>query len=381
MKFNKWTVGLAAVGVVCLASAARADEQKMSVINTALSNTTLSGYVDTSAQWNLGQQGGGSVPAYSFSGGKGDGFNFNGLDITLDKPEDESPWASGYHVELNLGPDTVATPRQAYVTLRTPVGNGIDWKVGVWDTIIGYESSSAPLNPNYTRSYGYTIEPTTHTGILGTYKINDEFTVSAGVADGSKAGVGPAGVNGRLAYETQKAYMGSVAFTAPDSWGWVKGATLSAGVIDAAGTGLGTTSLYVGATVPTPISALKFGGSFDFLDIHNNAGSDPSAWIIGLYSTYQVTEKLSLNARGEYINDSGIGSTFSAPGAPVLFGGSNGEELTLDAQYNLWANVISRVEIRWDHAESGNIYNVGGNGTGTPKNNAALVAAQIIYQF
>ena len=32
--------------------------------------------------------------------------------------------------------------RQAYMTLRTPVGNGIDWKVGVWDTIIGYESTS-----------------------------------------------------------------------------------------------------------------------------------------------------------------------------------------------------------------------------------------------
>jgi len=28
MKFDKWTVGLAAVGVISLASAARADEQK-----------------------------------------------------------------------------------------------------------------------------------------------------------------------------------------------------------------------------------------------------------------------------------------------------------------------------------------------------------------
>ena len=51
------------------------------------------------------------------------------------------------------------------------MGNGIDWKVGVFDTIIGYESTSCPLNPNYTRSYGYTIEPTTHTGVLATYKV------------------------------------------------------------------------------------------------------------------------------------------------------------------------------------------------------------------
>ncbi len=103
---------------------------------------------------------------------KNDGFSLNAVDLALDKPEDESPWAAGYHAELMLGRITgrlylyfprrhYAGIRQAYVTLRTPVGNGIDWKIGVWDTIIGYESTSDPLNPNYTRSYGYTIEPTT----------------------------------------------------------------------------------------------------------------------------------------------------------------------------------------------------------------------------
>ena len=30
--------------------------------------------------------------------------------------------------------------RQAYVALRAPVGNGLDFKVGVFDSIIGYES-------------------------------------------------------------------------------------------------------------------------------------------------------------------------------------------------------------------------------------------------
>ena len=57
MKFNKWTVGLAAVGVVSLASAARADE-KMNAVQTALSNTTLSGYVDTAATWRPGTDSG-----------------------------------------------------------------------------------------------------------------------------------------------------------------------------------------------------------------------------------------------------------------------------------------------------------------------------------
>ena len=108
MKFNKWTVGLAAVGVVSLASAARADE-KMNAVQTALSNTTLSGYVDTAATWRPGtdQQNpagpGQTFPATAFA--KNDGFSLNAVDIALDKPEDESPWAAGYHVELMLGPD------------------------------------------------------------------------------------------------------------------------------------------------------------------------------------------------------------------------------------------------------------------------------------
>ena len=94
MKFNKWTVALATVGVVSLASAARADEH-LSQVQTALSNTTISGYVDVSAQWNLGNQNGGSVAPYAYSttpGGvtKADGFNLNTVDLALDKPMDQS---------------------------------------------------------------------------------------------------------------------------------------------------------------------------------------------------------------------------------------------------------------------------------------------------
>src|SRR5450759_5705371 len=92
------------------------------------------------------------------------------------------------HVRPSSAPNSsgggnTANIRQAYVALRTPVGNGIDWTVGVFDTIIGYESTSDPLNPNYTRSYGYTIEPTTHTGVLATYKVTDVLAISAGVAN------------------------------------------------------------------------------------------------------------------------------------------------------------------------------------------------------
>src|ERR1041385_8562305 len=66
MKFNKWTVGLAAVGLVSLPSVIRAEE-KGNMIQTALASTSISGYVDTSAQWNFGT-GNDRLPDYKFGG-------------------------------------------------------------------------------------------------------------------------------------------------------------------------------------------------------------------------------------------------------------------------------------------------------------------------
>ena len=180
------------------------------------------------------------------------------------------------------------TFRQAYVTLRTPVGNGIDWKVGVFDTIIGYESTSDPLNPNYTRSYGYSIEPTTHTGVLATYKVNDVLALSAGVADSSNIATGTPAINGTSTFESQKTYLGLITLTAPDSFGPMKGATLTMGAInsvDSAVSGAGTRSdYYAGLTLPTPSSKVKFGAAFDYLNFNNNGGGnhDDSIWVAGL---------------------------------------------------------------------------------------------------
>ncbi len=425
MKFNKWTVALAAIGVVSLASAARADEQptQMNVVKTALSSTTLSGYVDTAATWRPGTDrvgqsqgnqgspavGSENIPAYGFT--QNDGFSLNAVDMALDKPEDESPWASGYHVELMYGAQAVGenigsgtedgnstTIRSAYLRLRTPVGNGIDWQVGVWDTIIGYESSSDPLDPNYTRSYGWSIEPTTHTGILGTYKINDMVTVQAGIADSSNLGTaGTVGVNPN-SLESQKAYMGDIQFTAPDSAGWMQGATFEFGAINSAGssTGVtGTTSVYAGGTVPTPVKALKLGAAFDYLDIHNShsapAGNpaNDSIWNIAFYTSYQATDKLSLNLRAEYLSahDAGASSAGIFSGnsnTEDLYGQHGAEELTATAQYQLWANVISRLEFRWDHVENTDAFgwqSGNANPAGAFRSNDYMIALNLIYQF
>ncbi|MCX8091253.1 MAG: porin [Verrucomicrobiae bacterium] len=367
MKFEKWTLGLAAVGAVSLASAARAEE-KLTALQTALSSTTISGYVDTSAQWNLGT-GNSSVAPVKFQGpGKADGFNLNVVQLTISKPLDESDWAAGYRADLWFGPDanTLNTHsifasggrasagdlavRQAYVALRTPIGNGIEWKFGVFDSIIGYESVESGNNPNYTRSYGHTIEPQTHTGVLGTYRFNEILSVAAGVANtigpainerahGPNAAIDP---DAPVDAESYKAYMGSIALTAPESWGWAAGSTLYGGVVNGFSSGVidNVTSWYVGATLATPVTGLKLGAAFDYLDAHNFPSNADSVWALALYASYQATEKLSLHLRGEHLD----GET---PSDDV-----NLYALTATVQYDLWKNVISRLEFRWDHADN-----------------------------
>src|SRR5947207_1887348 len=85
MKFNKWTVGLAAVGLVSLSSAVKAEDTASTVL-TALSSTTLSGYLDTAAQWYLGT-GNANNPHYACGGAsKADGLNRTVVQLSLDKP-------------------------------------------------------------------------------------------------------------------------------------------------------------------------------------------------------------------------------------------------------------------------------------------------------
>jgi hypothetical protein len=422
MKFNKWTIGLAAVGVVSLASAVQAQDTANTVL-TALSSTTISGYVDTSAQWNFGT-GNAYLPPYRFNNSnKADGFNLDVVQLSIAKPLDESEWAAGYRVDLWFGPDanalgTLSTMggapsdfaiRQAYVAFRTPVGNGIEWKLGVFDSIIGYESVASPNDPNYTRSYGHSLEPQTHTGLLGTYRFCDTFSMTLGIANtmypaiNSRASDGSTGVTsglfsqygGLFGYvppatgdnpyaESYKTYMGSIALTAPDSMGFLSGSTLYAGIengynnsVLGSGLGMPQMNVYVGATIATPVTGLRLGTAFDllYLDAPFMGGPHVRAdiWALAGYASYQATEKLSFHGRFEYLD----GSLHS----PVDFDQTI-LALTATAQYDLWKNVISRLEFRWDH--SNNFRDLFGGKTladGPDLHNAFMLAANFIYKF
>jgi hypothetical protein len=417
MKFNQWTLGLAAVGAVSMASVVRADEAKLSAVQTALSDTIISGYVSASA--NVALDPNGATYANSVASripmqaGKQDGFSLDVVKLSIAKAQDESPWAAGYQVDLLFGPDasgignssvsssgsTSSTSemaiKQAYIALRTPVGNGIDWKIGVFDTVVGYESFDSVNDPNYTRSYGWAVEPTEHTGVLATYKFSDLITASAGVANTLEAGINTRNEsNGGPSGYWRKTVMGDVVITAPSSLGWAAGSQLYFGAVYGYAGG-GTSAYaagdqfngYVGLTLNTPCKALTVGAALDYVQnlgggsAHNYTYSSQSyhndVTVVGLYATYKATDKLSLNARGEFIrymgkynySNSYYDSTYHYTGGYH----DTAYELTGTVEYDLWANVISRVEIRWDHQSTPNY--------GDYNRSSLGLYANVIYKF
>lgn len=397
MKYNTWTLALVGAGIVSLPAVTQAEESTNSVL-TALSSTTISGYVDTSIHWNPGS-GTQNLPVYAPNGVSGtqkaDGFNLDVIALTISKPPGEGEWSAGYNTTLLFGPDATGynpaangngnsdfSLKDTYVDLRVPVGNGLDLKLGTFTEILGYEVYETGNNPNYTRSYGYEIEPTAMTGLLGSYTFTPAVTATAGIAN-----TWSAGINSRSDAQWFETYLGGLTLTLPESFGFLEGSTIFGGVIngyDAVVSQGIKTSFYVGGTLKTPIKCLSLGLAYDYVALGENTTIDSTGTpvlhdsghqsAVAGYLLWQITDKLSLNSRADYLLQSEFLATPGMPEAALA--------ITETLQYNLWANVISRLEFRWDHALNGGDAYGGTASNPTPDlRNTFLVAANFIYKF
>jgi len=390
---NPWTSVLVTAGVISAASVLQAEEGEQHPVVSALQSTTISGYVDTSGIW-LFEGGGTQLPGRSFDGStKQNGFNLNVFSLAIEKPLDDANWAAGYRAQLLFGPDANAlgslsplgtssgdfAVKNAYVSLRAPLGNGLKFKAGVWDTVVGYEVFEAGNNPNYSRSYGYYIEPIVHTGVLASYDFTQWLSINGGVANGVADRTVLNKINNRALDDDgtvaagKLSYLGSLALTAPESLGFLAGSILYGGIVD---TGIGedayggddVINFYAGLTLLTPWKALSIGAAYDYQS--NGAFDNSYANALAGYASLRLTEKLKLNGRVDY-----------ATGSPTTFGVATGNDVELlgvvgTLDYSLWANAITRLEFRWDNDLSGDGAFIDGT-----KTSAMSLALNVIYRF
>ncbi|MDO8333616.1 MAG: porin [Nitrosomonas sp.] len=114
-------------------------------------------------------------------------FGISAFDENTGEPSNRGNW------DLNLCCKStrtygIALP-QAYLEAYIPVGNGLNIKAGHFYSPLGYETVPAPDNFFYTRAYILNSgEPFTHTGFLGSYTINQNWSVQGGATTGSATG-------------------------------------------------------------------------------------------------------------------------------------------------------------------------------------------------
>jgi len=382
MKMNKWTVGLAAAGVVSLASTAQAEENS---VLTALSSTVISGSVEAS------YVGGFSASNNMHNDG---GFEANGASLDIGSPLGEGDYSASYNVGLLFGNRAGAFAgdgstqhlKTANIGMNLPFGNGVDLTLGLFDTTVGYEVEASASNPNVMRSFGYAQEPLTHTGLLAATSLTDGLSVSFALTNGFDSSNGDNDGAGQLGYVL------GAELAVPDSLGFLGGSTVYVGYVngnddgnqhtwDDASTadvdesgynGDDNTLLYIGASVNTPIEGVAIGVAYDDR-VWETANGRTESDSVALYATYSLSEDASLSVR----YDNGT----------VEFGGAEDsfDNLALTLDYSIWENVLTRFEMGW---ESG----VGPLGTqaagqfrnvydGSPAGNSSYFALNAFYSF
>jgi hypothetical protein len=414
----KWSLALAMLGVLSAQTSCGQEPRLQPVKTPAEGGTTLSGYVDTSMMWAIGTPSGAGATApfpntirlpgrlYD-TAERMNGFNLNAASLCLSKPLSEEGWSAAYHVQLLMGPDAALrnsyslasgpsdlAVNEAYVTLRTPVGKGLEFRLGYFESPLGFEVYDSYRNPNYSRSYGYYIEPKAHTGLTAKYDFAEWCSVLGGVANNYSPFV-----NARSQNSDRLTYLGLIrltggAFDCPAltlTLGYTGGHTATSAPTD---TGPRIHNYYAGVQLPLFVEGLSLGVAYDYRANYSAgwpayfflpAGPQSSyASATGVYLTYRVTA-WSFIVRAEYAQATAANTIFSARsdfGSTKPMFGSNGEKflgVTTTIGYELWKNVLSRVEFRWDRDCAGGVPVFGT--AAHPRQNSFTLGLNLVYLF
>jgi len=417
------------------------DTKKMvqnNFVETVQKGIKLSGYVDAGYSYNFAGTGNRYQGSRSSVNGrfgsdtsqKGD-FNLYAVKIALAKAlNSENKAQAGFRTDIMIGEDAsyfvnrsanqVANTNnnsnslfleQAYVEIRAPVGNGWDFKVGKFVSILGYEVMERPANMNTTFGLLFNVMPLYYTGVLSSYKFDDYIDGKLGVVNGSNSD------NNTTTNHNAGdgvALLAALNITAPGgNANWSNNFQYSTGDDNNTSTSSSVRSLCTSASPPVNSSAYaviynswgnwapKFAndklllafnallgnlsGTADLSSLGLGVDNINTCWYgAGAYAKYQFNDWFSLASRGEYLgsNNAGVfgnqgsGST-AAAGAHVT--GDNLWEYTLTAGFNVIDNLLLRAEYRMDWGS--NIYNIGGPDGAVAGGPVYYAGAEVVYSF
>ena len=408
------------------------DTKKMvqnNFVETAQKGVKLSGYVDAGYSYNFtgSQQNASNVSGRfgSDTASRGD-FNLYAVKLALEKAlTSENKAQAGFRTDVMIGEDAAYLSNrtstadgtnndqnsnalfleQAYVAIRAPVGNGWDFKVGKFVSILGYEVIERPGNMNITYGLLWQQFPLWYTGVLSSYKFDDYLDGKLGVVNGNNSDNNTTtGNNGDGC-----AVLAALNVTAPGgNANWSNNFQYSSNSEN--DTGLGSTTVNNNTTTIAGNNSStgsaytfiynswgnwspKFANdklllAFDSVLGTSNAGQSGgqnTSWCgASAYAKYQFNDWFSLASRGEYFHGNNFAKIGNGPVGNAAGNGTSGMDLweyTITAGFNVIDNLLIRAEYRLDWGVN-SVVGVNNNATTTTSNGPAHYAgAEVVYSF
>ena len=416
--------------------------EKVNFVECDIPGVKLNGYVDVGYIYNF--TGGGTIGTrFGRDGTKSGDFNVNAVKLTLEKPlTDKNELQAGFRVDGMLGEDAQAFAgsnggagagnasnlllEQAYVVVRAPWGNGVDFKLGKQVTWLGYEVIERPSNLNIT--YGNLFQnaiPLYGTGFSAETKFTDLLDGGIKIVNGdgsrsdSNTGFGTnqlglnEGKNDGYAIEAKlnlknkggnANWQNSIYYTWDSSGNFANGNTAptssnppsvingnengSALIWDSWGNWapkFANDKLLLGFNTDLGVSTVnQSASSFSTTAGNLNNINRDSTWFgVAGYAKYKFTDIFSLAARGDYLHGSDPAKFATYAQTNSLQNAGRNQDLwsgTLTAAFDVVENLVIRAEYRFDVAN-----NVSSNNGYETKSNtddvAHTVAVQAVYTF
>jgi hypothetical protein len=227
---------------------------------------------------------------------------------------------------------------QLYIDFAVPVGNGLLIRVGKFVTILGQEVIDPEGNSLYSHSYlfGFAI-PFTHTGILASYNLTDDWSITAGITRGWEQ-----------AFEDNNSaidFLGGVKWAASKDTTVILNLTAGPQRTDNNDDWRWVLDLVASHTVSDQL-ALAVNADFGWEEGAGTSGDTAYWYGIAAYGGYKISPELGLNGRIEWFHDDDGART----GIPDI----NLYEVTVGLNVkpfakDRWGQYLQiRPEIRWD---------------------------------